>query len=90
MKRIYKYLLPITAIPSIDMPKGAKILSIQAPGNYPQIWALVDPEAIPEKRLFSIYETGQSVANDDKQTFIGTVQLDGGGTVVHVFEFMPL
>jgi hypothetical protein len=46
------------------------------------MWAIVDPEAKQEFRLFRIYGTGHPIINTNH--YIGTAQKDG--FVWHVFE----
>jgi hypothetical protein len=96
MKSIYKYVLNIEDEPSILMPMGAQILSVDAQmdpsrvGDHEQLclWALVDPEAIPEGRHFRIYGTGHPVEEADlaNSRFIGTVPMMNGSLIWHVFE----
>jgi hypothetical protein len=85
MKTIYKY--PIFAADeSIEMPAGAQILCVQAQGPRIQIWAVVDVDASRvENRRFEVYATGQ-VIDIKNISYIGTVQINGGLTVFHVFE----
>jgi len=81
MKTIWKWeLLPETII---DMPTGAKVLTVQEQGGKPQLWALVDPEATTEKRTFQAYGTGHDCP-DDPGRYIGTFQCDK--LVFHIFE----
>jgi hypothetical protein len=85
MKSIYKYPLEINDNIALDLPKGAKVLSIGNQNNIPCLWALVDPAKPKEKRRFRVLQTGQSVKGDIG-TFIGTVLLNNGHFVIHVFE----
>jgi hypothetical protein len=91
MNAIFKY--PIMADGSlvIALPKGAKILDVQAQHGNPFIWALVDDEAPKEKRVFEIYGTGHPIKNITEPTareYIGTFQLNGGSLVFHLFELV--
>jgi hypothetical protein len=86
MKKIFKYVLKTTDVQSVEMPKGAEILSIQTQNDDPCIWALVDPEQEMEYRIFRIFGTGHDVMGDDTLNYIGTYQQYGGSLVFHCFE----
>lgn len=68
----------------IEMPKKAKVLTVQVQRDIPCIWAVVDPSADREVRRFVIVGTGHSM--NRKGPYIGTFQLEGGALVFHVFE----
>lgn len=71
----------------VRMPRGAKILSAQAQGNRPTIWFQCDPDLPLEEREICIVETGRAAPHPLNAIFkfIGTVQLDDGSAVVHIF-----
>jgi hypothetical protein len=69
----------------LDMPEGAKILSLQVQNDMPCIWALVDPSAENVKRTFVIIGTGITLPKGEFD-FVGTFQLEKLGLVFHVFE----
>ena len=80
---IWKWMLqPVT---TISMPVGAQILTAQEQGSGVALWALVDPGAQKHNRTFSVYATGQT-HHDNPGLYIGTVQVQGGAIVLHVFE----
>lgn len=86
-KTIWKFPLPMTGLPSIDMPGGAEILCVQTQGEQPAIWALVDPASPPRTRYFSVYGTGHSVdPAESVKSYVGTFQQARGALVFHVFE----
>lgn len=86
--RIFKYRLETTAFQSVLMPVGAEIIAMQAQGDTPCVWAIVevDSDAPLEPRHFRIYGTGHEM---DRQNlaFLGTYQLRQGSLVFHVFEY---
>jgi hypothetical protein len=87
MKTIWKY----EVFNVLEMPKGAKILSLQVQNNLPHFWVLVDTEADKEKRIFSIYSTGfnlEMLDLDGKDKYIGTYQSLKTDFVWHVFEII--
>jgi hypothetical protein len=94
MNSIWKYDLNPGAngIFEIEMPSGAKILTVQAQYDKPKIWAIVNtsPQWIKVKRRFLVLATGELVDEenlaDTLHKYIGTFQLEGGMLVFHVFE----
>lgn len=88
--RVYKYKLN-WAYTQVILPIGAKVLHFDIQNNEPHIWALVDPDAPKENRLFLLVGTGHQFDHDPDDTeFIGTVLANGGALVWHVFEILPL
>lgn len=85
-KTIWKYPLRLVGEQAIQMPKGAEILCAQVQGEGAIcVWALVDPKVEKEERMIVIYGTGHPVT-DLHCKYIGTVQMDGGSLIWHVFE----
>lgn len=70
---------------TIDMPHGAKILTVQMQHGEPQLWALVDPGAKTYPRTFHTYGTGYTLP-DYPGKYVGTFQMAVGSLVFHVFE----
>jgi hypothetical protein len=83
--RIWKWTLTITDLQSLEMPHGAKIITVQVQHGEPQLWALCDENAEKEKRNIAIYGTGNPVP-DVPGTYIGTFQVRDGLLVFHVFD----
>ena len=84
MKTIYKY--SIDPLFRTMLPEGAKVLSVGSQGSGMFLWALVDPNAPKVERTFDVYGTGHTVDYHDGMEFIGTVMMEGGALVFHVFE----
>jgi hypothetical protein len=85
---VWKYTLQADDIVELDLPLGAKPLSIQEQNGEPQLWVLVNPnEQVYEKRVFRLSGTGHPITNENLQ-FIGTFQLYGGSFVGHLFEIL--
>lgn len=82
--KIWKAVLEPRNVQAVQMPRGAKILSVQAQSNRAILWYLCDSEAPMEDRTIVRVVTGD--APPEGVLFIGTVQLDGGNFVVHIFE----
>lgn len=72
----------------IEMPKGAKILTVQNQNGNACIWALVDPENEKEKRHFEVFGTGHNIHYNaaTERKYINTFQLEDGRLVFHLFE----
>lgn len=88
MNTIYKYPLQIVDRQIVEMPKYARILSIQVQNGVPCIWAQVKPQSEKEKRVIYIVGTGQDLENfiSDFCVYRGTFQMHSGTLVFHVFE----
>ena len=84
MKRIYKYELEDGR--GVEMPIGAKVLTIQTQNGLPYIWALVDIDAECDFRYFTIVGTGHDFPNADDFNYINTIQ--DGPFVWHIFELI--
>ena len=71
----------------VEMPYGAKILTMQLQCGEPCVWALVDPEEERiQKRAFRIFGTGWDIPESPAMEYVGTYQELGGALVWHVFE----
>lgn len=83
-RSIWKFPLPMRG--GVEMPKGARILSVHMQNGQPQVWALVDPQAPLVKRRLRVYGTGWDVLDDPVGVFLGTYLIEGGQYVFHVFD----
>jgi hypothetical protein len=81
---IYKYPLQIERKFRIELPLGAKILSVQLQDDKPMLWAQINPEAMTEYRHFRVLMTGEKHVERDDQIYLATLQHNG--IVVHIFE----
>lgn len=82
---IWKFPLTL-GVDVLDMPKSAKVLTVQTQGETPCLWALVDTNAPTERRSFRTFGTGHKIPDNEKLDYICTYQLDGGQFIFHVFE----
>ena len=99
MNRFLKYALapPETgAIARIEMPAGAKVLSVQVVDGEPFIYALANTSAATETRAFAVYCTGADAGVTGR--FLGTFVVKERGPrmaapprslVFHVFDVDP-
>lgn len=87
MQSVHKYTIPVKDYFSLNLPKGAKVLTVREQYNEPQLWALVEKGVSTEKRNFRLAGTGHLIEEaPDTLNYIGTFQLDGGDYIGHVFE----
>lgn len=84
-KRIFKYVLDIEDVQTVELPEGAEILSVHNQNELLCLWALCNPDAPKEARTIHIFGTGNPVC-DNPGRFIGTVLMWHGQLVWHVFE----
>ena len=84
---IWKFPLATTDRQVVNLPVGAKVLTVQAQFDKPCLWALVDVDAGAKTsgRAFLAYGTGHEHEGVDGD-YVGTYQLHGGRLVFHVFE----
>jgi hypothetical protein len=81
--RIHKY--PINARQyTINCRHGAKILSVGVQGEIPMIWAMVNPANPPSPIRVIMMLTGEDMP-EGNWDFLGTVLLEGGNYVLHVY-----
>jgi hypothetical protein len=86
MRTVYKYPVQVTDAPTVRLPKGAQVLTVQEQCGDVFMWALVDPSAEKEARTFRIAGTGHPVDDGLELKFVSTFQMRGGALVFHVFE----
>jgi hypothetical protein len=86
MITIWKFKLPILDSYALYMPKGAEVLTVQAQGGQPCLWAIVDTDAENEVREFEVCGTGNPIYQNlqIQRKYIGTFQ--SPPFVWHVFE----
>lgn len=87
MKAIWKYEIKTTDAQSVEMPLGAKILTVQEQFDNPCIWCLVDTEAKKAFRELRVIGTGHPIEDDFTGIYVGTYQVCGGSGVFHLFDY---
>lgn len=86
MKTVWKYQITADDLITLQLPLGAKPLSVHEQNGEPQLWVLVNPnEQAMESRTFRLAGTGHPIKEHNIE-FIGTFQLYGGSFVGHLFE----
>lgn len=93
MLTIWKYKLSTEGgVKTILLPKGAKIITVQAQEGEPYISALVNPGEPDRPRFIEIFGTGYSIEDipDTRLDYIGTFQFTSRTFTFHVFERVNL
>ena len=86
---IYKYPVEVDDEFTVELPEGARVLSVDTQHGEPVMWAMVDPTAPTSKRAFRVIGTGHPIDDADELSFVGTFQLRGGSLIFHLFEKAP-
>lgn len=81
MKTVFKYPL-LANRRGVEMPRGARILTVMMQAGGPTVWALVDPSAEKVYRTVHIVGTGHEVP--PHTVYVGSV-IDGP-FVWHIFD----
>lgn len=93
MQQIWKYEIK-EQVQTIQMPAGAKILTLKNQLGKAVRWALVEPDNEIETRTFHAFMSGENIdeiPHPFRRHYIDTVQLRdlrGGAFVFHVFEVL--
>ncbi len=86
MKRaVFKYPVPRNGSFSLFLESGAKVLHVAEQFGKAWIWVEVDPSADTAPREFVAVMTGEKFDADGLH-HVGTVLLDSGSFVLHVYE----
>ncbi len=83
MNEIWKYEIPLTDAPIVEMPKDAWVFSAGEQAGKLFVWAFVDPDADLVRHRFRVAGTGHPMERPSGG-FISTV-LMSNGLVWHVF-----
>jgi hypothetical protein len=86
MTTIYKYEVRIADEFAIEMPRGARVLSVQTQNSAPYLWALVESTAPMTLRTFALRGTGHNADGLALAPFVGTFHLSNGALVFHLFD----
>lgn len=89
MLKVYKYDVPMADHFILHLPKGARILTVQAQLNWICLWALVDPDLPLVPRRFRFAGTGHPIEESSRNLhYVSTFQMNNGGLVFHIFEIV--
>ena len=81
---IWKFPLDICREQEVPLHRVHEILTVQAQGNVPMLWAMVNPATKPENVTIFCYGTGHEGVDPDAK-YIATVQIEG--FVWHFYEW---
>lgn len=74
MNTIWKFPLEVTDSQLVNIPEGAKILTVQTQQGIVTLWAVIDPSKDPDTLEVRILGTGNPADNIEDMFYIGTVQ----------------
>lgn len=83
---IWKQVLKVEEEQAVFLPKGALILSVQVQQGVPCLWFKCEPSGMTERRTIRMLGTGIPHDMPATDVFLGTIQLENGYLVLHVFE----
>lgn len=86
MESIWKFPIVVTDDQEVEMPEGARIVTVQVQKGTLNLWAIVDPSAPLKKRHIKVVGTGHSQSSLSSLSYIGTAQMMEGTLIWHVFE----
>jgi hypothetical protein len=86
-KSVWKYKIELDEF-TVDMPRGAVILSVGMQGDAPVFWALVDVDAPKTRRCMLTVGTGHASPEESWEgyRFVGTVGPICGSLWFHLFD----
>lgn len=85
MITVHKYPLQLVDLQTVEMPHDATVLAVQVQYEAPALWARVDTDQPPERRLIRLVGTGNPIPSNTG-AYLGTIQLHSGRLVLHAFE----
>ncbi len=87
---IWKYPLAIVDSQHVVMPMTSELLHVDVQNGQVQLWAMVNPDRPTRPYLIHMFGTGHIVPKGLEMIHIGSVMLEGGALVFHVFEDLTL
>lgn len=87
MRTVWEFTVGYGAPQVLNLPKGAKFLTIAPNGSFSRMWFEVDPDARPyEQRTFIPMTSGQ-MFDENFGSYVCTMLLPGSTSIaVHVYE----
>jgi hypothetical protein len=92
VNRVLKYPLTVAGQQVVQMPVTARVVHVAAQHGVPTVWALHSEPAASEPRRFFIFGTGHTfdrMIDGHDLEHRGSVLLQSGGLVLHIFEAVP-
>lgn len=94
--RIFKYPLKTTDEQVIEIPNGAKILTIQVQKKFMSgtdhtseqvcIWAMINEQSGMGRKKIVMFGTGHPIDSNKNLEYIGSFQIHNGEQIYHAFE----
>jgi hypothetical protein len=88
MRTVHKYPVSLSDIFTLELPRGAEVLTAQAQDGDMFLWALVDTNAPTEEVVFRLANTGDCISETSELKYVNTFQLRGRGLIYHLFEIV--
>jgi hypothetical protein len=88
MKTVWKYELKMEASQVVEMPMGAKILSVGVIKNIAYLWAEVELSKATRLEKVNILTVPTGATYQNKAEFIGTIFYNEGEITQHVFRVL--
>jgi len=85
-RSIWKFPLKFVMKQEVLMPQGAKLLHVGVQDNFICLWAEVDVNAVRTNRTIWTIATGEGHLPESLWTHIGTVMLNDGNSVFHIYD----
>jgi len=86
MKVVWKLALSTVTMQTVTMPVGAQIIHVREQHGSPCIWFECDDEAPKGTTQIAMCGTGWDRPPEEAWKYIGTVHLDNGNLVFHLYE----
>ena len=83
---IHKFSVPIGDELRVPMPQGATLLTVEAQGDQPCIWALVNPHLPTVDRKFAWRGAGHAADGLVPAMYIGSIRMLKGELILHLFD----
>jgi hypothetical protein len=90
IERIYKYMLKAETTQLLELPAGAYILSVAEQHERIVIYAQVKPDVVEtDYHMVWVFGTGHDIDHkvfaNRRAEFLGTVKMQGGALMFHVY-----
>lgn len=86
--RIFKYILPLNPVFTIEIPIGAEFLCLQLQNSEPCLWLKVNQDKHLERVQFYWIMTGEEFNEELVGKYRGTLQFNDGKLILHLFEYL--
>lgn len=86
MRKIFKYVVPDAGHFTVEMPRGAEVLTMQPQGDGFVFWARVDTDQPMDRRNFFLAMTGSDLGRAAQWNYVDSAQTPSfmGNLVFHL------